>query len=114
MDGTAIMQGVAVVFIASAAGVDLTFSNYLMVILTATLASVGTAAVPSAGMITLSIVLLQVNLPVEAIALILSVDRLMDMLRTAVNVLGDATVTMIVARQEGLWDRTVFDGPAPS
>ncbi|MEJ2681192.1 MAG: dicarboxylate/amino acid:cation symporter [Gammaproteobacteria bacterium] len=113
MDGTAIMQGVATVFIASAAGVDLVFSDYVIIILTATLASVGTAAVPSAGLVTLSIVLLQVGLPAEAIGLILGVDRLLDMLRTALNVLGDATVTAVVARQENLWDQAVFDGPTP-
>lgn len=109
MDGTAIMQGVATVFIAGAYGVDLAFSDYLTVILTATLASIGTAAVPSAGLVTLSIVLLQVGLPAEAIGLIIGVDRLLDMMRTAVNVLGDATVTTIVAHQENLWQKDVFE-----
>jgi Na+/H+-dicarboxylate symporter len=109
MDGTAIMQGVATAFIAGAYGVDLVFADYLMVILTATLASIGTAAVPSAGLVTLSIVLLQVGLPAEAIGLIIGVDRLLDMIRTAVNVLGDATVTTIVAHQEKLWQREVFE-----
>ena len=100
MDGTAIMQGVATVFIAGAYGIDLTTTQYLMVILTATLASVGTAAVPGAGMITLSMVLLQVGLPVEAIGLILGVDRILDMLRTSVNIYGDMTVTAIVDASE--------------
>lgn len=109
MDGTAIMQGVATVFIASAYSVDLVFADYLTVILTATLASIGTAAVPSAGLVTLSIVLLQVNLPAEAIGLIIGVDRVLDMMRTAVNVLGDATVTTIVAHKEKLWQREIFE-----
>lgn len=109
MDGTAIMQGVATVFIASAYGIDLVFMDYLTVILTATLASIGTAAVPSAGLVTLSIVLLQVGLPAEAIGLIIGVDRILDMMRTAVNVLGDATVTTIVAHKENLWQREVFE-----
>lgn len=101
MDGTAIMQGVATVFIAQAYGVDLSMSAYLLVILTATLASVGTAGVPGVGLVTLSMVLQQVNLPVEGIALIMGVDRLLDMLRTAVNVTGDAAVACVVAASEG-------------
>ncbi len=110
MDGTAIMQGVATVFIAQAYGIDITMTGYLMVILTATLASVGTAGVPGVGLITLALVLTQVGLPVEGIALIIGVDRLLDMLRTAVNVTGDATVSAIVARSENQFDEDVFDG----
>ena len=109
MDGTAIMQGVATVFIAQAYGIPIGLGGYLMVVLTATLASVGTAGVPGVGLITLAMVLRQVNLPVEGIALIIGVDRLLDMLRTAVNVTGDAVVTCIVAKSENLLDRTVFD-----
>ncbi len=108
MDGTAIMQGVATVFIANVYGVDLSVGDYLAVVLTATLASVGTAAVPSAGLIMLTMVLAQVGLPVEGIALIIGIDRLLDMLRTAVNVTGDATVTSVVAHSEGALDRRVF------
>jgi Na+/H+-dicarboxylate symporter len=104
MDGTAIMQGVATVFIAQVYGIDLTTSQLLMVVLTATLASIGTAAVPSAGLIMLSLVLTQAGLPVEGIALILGVDRLLDMVRTAVNVTGDATVSTVVAYHEGQLD----------
>ncbi|MFT4569206.1 MAG: Na+/H+-dicarboxylate symporter [Hyphomicrobiaceae bacterium] len=100
MDGTAIMQGVATAFIAQAYGIELTFGAYLSVVLTATLASVGTAGVPGVGLVTLAMVLRQVGLPVEGIGLIIGVDRLLDMLRTAVNVLGDAAVTCIVARFE--------------
>ena len=96
MDGTAIMQGVATVFIAQFYGISLTPDQYLMVILTATLASIGTAAVPGVGLVMLTMVLGQVGLPVEGIGLIIGVDRLLDMLRTAVNVTGDGTVAVIV------------------
>jgi Na+/H+-dicarboxylate symporter len=111
MDGTAIMQGVATVFIAQVYGVDLSLTAYLTVILTATLASVGTAAVPGVGLITLALVLEQAGLPVEGIALIIGVDRLLDMVRTAVNVTGDATVSLIVARSEKQFDEQVYLNP---
>jgi Na+/H+-dicarboxylate symporter len=109
MDGTAIMQGVATVFIAQVFAVDLTLSDYLMVILTATLASIGTAGVPGVGLIMLAMVLQQVGLPVEGIALIIGVDRLLDMTRTAVNVTGDAMVSCIVAKSERAFDQTIYD-----
>ncbi|MDH4041626.1 MAG: cation:dicarboxylase symporter family transporter, partial [Gammaproteobacteria bacterium] len=105
----AIMQGVATVFIAQVYGVDLTATALLTVILTATLASVGTAAVPGVGLITLAMVLGQAGLPVEGIGLILGVDRLLDMVRTAVNVTGDAVVTVIVAKSEGQLDEAVYN-----
>ncbi len=108
MDGTAIMQGVATVFIAQVYGIDLTATALLTVILTATLASVGTAAVPGVGLITLALVLEQAGLPVEGIALIIGVDRLLDMVRTAVNVTGDMVVAVIVGRSEGQFDKSVF------
>lgn len=111
MDGTAIMQGVATVFIAQAYQIPLEPQQYLMVILTATLASIGTAGVPGVGMIMLAMVLNQVGLPVEGIAIILSVDRLLDMLRTAVNITGDATVSCIVAKSEKDIDLEVFEAP---
>ena len=111
MDGTAIMQGVATVFIAQFYGIDLGLTALLTVVLTATLASIGTAAVPGVGLITLTLVLDQVGLPVEGIALIIGVDRLLDMLRTAVNVTGDATVATIVASSEDQLDREVFNTP---
>jgi Na+/H+-dicarboxylate symporter len=111
MDGTAIMQGVATIFIAQMYGVDLGLMGILTVIATATLASVGTAGVPSAGLVMLSMVLTQVNLPVEAIALIMGVDRLLDMTRTAVNVTGDLAVTTVVAKWEGVLDETVYQDP---
>ncbi len=100
MDGTAIMQGVATIFIAQLSGVDLSSTQYLTIILMATLASIGTAAVPSVGLVTLTMVLTQVNLPTEAIAMLLGVDRVLDMMRTAVNVTGDVTVATIVAKSE--------------
>jgi len=111
MDGTAIMQGVATVFIAQVYGIDLSLTAYLTVILTATLASVGTAAVPGVGLITLALVLEQAGLPVEGIALIIGVDRLLDMVRTAVNVTGDATVSLIIAHSEDQLDERVFHDP---
>lgn len=110
MDGTAVMQGVATVFIANAYGHDLSIAQMLTVVLTATLASIGTAAVPGVGLITLAMVLKQVNLPVEGIGLIIGVDRLLDMTRTAVNVTGDAAVTMVVAKSEKLFNKKIFDG----
>ena len=112
MDGTAIMQGVATVFIAQVYAVDLTLGDYVMVVLTATLASVGTAGVPGVGLIMLAMVLQQVNLPVEGIALIIGVDRLLDMTRTAVNITGDCTVACIIAKSEGELDQAVFDDPS--
>ena len=111
MDGTAIMQGVATVFIAQVYGVDLSLGDYVMVVLTATLASVGTAGVPGVGLIMLAMVLQQVNLPVEGIALIIGVDRLLDMTRTAVNITGDCTVATIIAKTEGELDEAVFNDP---
>jgi Na+/H+-dicarboxylate symporter len=111
MDGTAIMQGVATVFIAQVYGVDLSLGDYMMVILTATLASVGTAGVPGVGLIMLAMVLQQVNLPVEGIALIIGVDRLLDMTRTAVNITGDCMVACIVAKSEGELDIEKYNDP---
>ncbi len=111
MDGTAIMQGVATVFIANAYGVDLGISGYLTVILMSVLASIGTAGVPGVGLIMLSMVFTQVGLPLEGIGLILGVDRLLDMVRTAVNVSGDATVSIIVAKSEKQFDEACFKNP---
>ncbi|MFT5277663.1 MAG: Na+/H+-dicarboxylate symporter [Granulosicoccus sp.] len=108
MDGTAIMQGVATVFIAQAYNIDLSTFDLLMVVLTATLASIGTAGVPGVGLILLALVLQQVNLPVEGIALIIGIDRLLDMTRTVVNVTGDSTIATIVAKTEGQLDETIY------
>ena len=108
MDGTAIMQGIATVFISQAYNIDLTMVDYLLVILTATLASIGTAGVPGVGLIMLAMVLEQVGLPVEGIALIIGVDRLLDMTRTAVNVCGDAMVSCVVAKSEDEFNSETF------
>ena len=109
MDGTAIMQGVAVVFAAQAFGIQLDVMDYLTVIGTATLASIGTAGVPSVGLVTLTMVFNSVELPVEAIGLIMGIDRILDMTRTAVNITGDAVCTTIVAHQNKALDRDVFN-----
>ena len=108
MDGTSIMQGVAVVFAAQAYGMQLGIKGYITVIATATLASIGTAGIPSVGLVTLSMVFTAVGLPVEAIALIMGIDRILDMLRTAVNITGDAVCTTIVAHQNGDLNKDVF------
>lgn len=109
MDGTSIMQGVAVIFIAQAYGMTLTPADLLTVIATATLASIGTAGVPSVGLVTLSMVLASVGLPIEGIGFIMGIDRILDMTRTAVNITGDAVCTTIVAAQNDALDRTVFN-----
>lgn len=108
MDGTAIMQGVAVVFIANAYNIDLTAADFATVILTATIASVGTAGIPSVGLITLSMVLQSVGLPVEGIAMIMGIDRILDMARSAINISGDATGTIIVANSVGSFDKEKY------
>ena len=111
MDGTAIMQGIATGFIAQFYGIDLSLSQYLMVVVMVILASIGTAGVPSVGLVVLAGVLDQVGLPAEGIALILGVDRLLDMTRTVVNITGDSMVTTIVAKSEGELDIDVFNDP---
>ena len=109
MDGTSIMQGVAVVFIAQVYGIDLTIGNLATVVLTETLPSIGTAGVPSVGLVTLAMVLNSVGLPTEGIALIMGIDRILDMIRTAVNITGDAVCTTIVAHQEKAINKDVFN-----
>lgn len=109
MDGTAIMQGVATFFIAQVYGIDLTLNMMITVILTATLASIGTAGVPGAGAIMLSMVLQSIGLPLEGIGLIMGIDRLVDMGRTVTNITGDAVCTAIIANQEGELDREKFN-----
>ena len=100
MDGTAIYQGVCAVFIATCFGIDLTIGQMITIVLTATLASIGTAGVPGAGIVMLAMVLQSVNLPVEGIALVAGVDRILDMGRTVVNITGDAACAMIVSKSE--------------
>ncbi len=108
MDGTAIMQGVATVFIAGVYGIDLSAGDFFQVVLMATLASIGTAGVPGVGLIMLSMVLTEIGLPLEGIGIILGVDRLLDMTRTAVNISGDLMTTTIVAKGEGSFDVNKF------
>ncbi len=109
MDGTAIMQGLATMFIASTVGVDLTLIQYGQIVLLAIVTSIGTAAVPSAGTITLALILGSLGLPLDAIGLILAVDRILDMIRTAVNVCGDAAVSCIVAKSENELDLSTYN-----
>jgi len=106
MDGTAIMQGMATIFIAQMSGIDLSLIQYVQVVLLAVATSIGTAAVPSAGTITLVIILQQFGLPLEAIGIILAVDRILDMTRTAINVTGDAAVACVVAQSEGMLEKS--------
>lgn len=109
MDGTAIYQGIAVVFIAQFYGLDLTVLQLLTVVLTTVLASIGTAGVPGAGMIMLAMVLSAVGLPLEGIALIAGIDRVLDMFRTTVNIVGDASCAVVVAGTEDEIDHTAFE-----
>lgn len=109
MDGTAIMQGLATMFIASTVGVDLSMIEYIQIVLLAMVASIGAAAVPSAGTITLALILSSLGLPLDAIGLILAVDRILDMIRTSVNVSGDAAVACVVANSEELLDKNLFN-----
>jgi Na+/H+-dicarboxylate symporter len=101
MDGTALYQGVAAIFIAQIYGMDLTLGDQVTIVVSATLASVGAAGVPGAGMITLAMVLTAIGVPTEGLALILGVDRILDMFRTATNVVGDSTAAALMARLEG-------------
>lgn len=108
MDGTAIMQGVAVIFISQVYGVVLSSTDLVTVIFMTTVASIGTAGLPSIGLITLTMILTSVGLPTEGIALIMGIDRILDMLRTAVNVTGDGVCTTIVAKQNNEFDSEIF------
>jgi Na+/H+-dicarboxylate symporter len=108
MDGTAIMQGAATIFIAQLYGIPLGLTEILTVIFAATLASIGTAGVPGVGLVMLSMVLTSVGLPIEGIAIIIGIDRILDMCRTVINITGDAVCTLIVAKGEGEFDKDVF------
>ncbi len=111
MDGTAIMQGIATAFIAQAYGIDLSVTQYLSVVVLVIMASIGAAGVPGVGIVLLATVFAQVGLPQEGIALILGVDRILDMARTAVNITGDAMVTTVVAKSEGELDESIYNDP---
>lgn len=108
MDGTALYQGISALFVAQAYGVDLTFANYATIILTSTLASIGTAGVPGAGLIMLSLVLSSVGLPMEGVAIVAGIDRILDMARTTLNVTGDAMVSLLIAKSENELDVNVY------
>lgn len=110
-DGTAIMQGVAVVFIAQIYGIQLGLSDYLMIVATGVLASIGTAGVPGIGLVMLSMILTSVNVPIEGIALIMGIDRILDMARTGINVAGDMICTLLVAKQENEFDEAIYNAP---
>jgi Na+/H+-dicarboxylate symporter len=112
MDGTALYQGVAAVFLAQLYGLDLNFGQQLTIVLTATLASIGTAGIPGAGIITLAIVLRSVGVPLQGIGIILGVDRFLDMCRTIVNVSGDAACAVVVAASEGQLRREPQGAPS--
>jgi len=109
MDGTALYQGVTVLFVAQAFGIDLTIVDYLTIILTATLASIGTAGVPGAGLVMLTLVLTTVGLPLEGVALIAGIDRILDMVRTVVNVSGDLVATTVIAKSEDELDMAHYN-----
>ncbi|MDX1367493.1 MAG: dicarboxylate/amino acid:cation symporter [Pseudomonas sp.] len=109
MDGTALYQGVCALFVAQAYGIDLSFAQYATIVLTATLASIGTAGVPGAGLIMLSLVLTSVGLPLEGVAIIAGIDRVLDMARTSLNVVGDCAVAVLVAKSEGQLDQGLYD-----
>lgn len=109
MDGTALYQGVCALFIAQAFGIDLEMSDYMLIILTSTLASIGTAGVPGAGLIMLSLVLTTVGLPIEGLAIVAGIDRILDMARTTVNVCGDMMVSVLIAKSEGELDETIYN-----
>ena len=109
MDGTALYQGVCAVFVAQAFGIDLTMADYGTIILTSTLASIGTAGVPGAGLIMLTLVLTSIGLPLEGIAIIAGIDRILDMARTTVNVTGDAMVSVLIAQGENELDTNIYN-----
>ena len=108
MDGTAIMQGCATFFLASLYGIDLGMAEILTIVITATIASIGTAGIPSAGIIMLTVIFTQIGIPLEGITLLLGVDRLLDMMRTSINVSGDLCISCIVANSENRIDETIF------
>ena len=109
MDGTAIMQGCATFFLASLYGIDLGVSEIITIVITATIASIGTAGIPSAGIIMLTVIFSQIGIPLEGITLLLGVDRLLDMMRTSVNVSGDLCISCVVASSENKINQKVFN-----
>jgi Na+/H+-dicarboxylate symporter len=108
MDGTAIYLGICALFFAQAYGIDLTYHNYLMLILTCTFGSIGAAGIPSGSIIFMGMVLSSVNLPIEGIGIILGIDRVLDMIRTTINITGDSAITLIVDKSEGGLDKKTY------
>jgi Na+/H+-dicarboxylate symporter len=108
MDGTAIYLGICALFFAQAYGIDLTTQNYFMLVLTCTLGSIGAAGIPSGSIIFMGMVLTSVGLPIEGIGLILGVDRILDMVRTTINITGDSAITLIVDKTEGALDEKTY------
>ncbi|SLN16103.1 Proton glutamate symport protein [Falsiruegeria litorea R37] len=111
MDGTAMYQGVSALFVAQAFGIELGMSEYVTIVLTTTLASIGTAGVPGAGLVMLSLVLTSVGLPLEGVAIIAGIDRILDMARTSLNVTGDCTCAVLVAKSEDQIDLDAYNTP---
>ena len=109
MDGTAIMQGCATFFLASLYGIDLGMNEIVAIVITATIASIGTAGIPSAGIIMLTVIFTQIGIPLEGITLLLGVDRLLDMIRTSVNVSGDICISCVIASSENKINESVFN-----
>ena len=109
MDGTAIMQGCATFFLASLYGIDLGINEIVTIVITATIASIGTAGIPSAGIIMLTVIFTQIGIPLEGITLLLGVDRLLDMMRTSVNVSGDLCISCVIASSEKKINEKVFN-----
>ncbi len=109
MDGTAIYLGICALFFSQAYGMDLTTGNYLMLVLTCTLGSIGAAGIPSGSIIFMGMVLNSVGLPIEGIGIILGVDRILDMIRTTINITGDTAITLIIDKSEGMLDEKVYN-----
>ena len=109
MDGTAIMQGCATFFLASLYGIDLGINEIITIVITATIASIGTAGIPSAGIIMLTVIFTQIGIPLEGITHLLGVDRLLDMMRTSVNVSGDICISCVIASSENKINESVFN-----
>ena len=108
MDGTAIYLGICAIFFAQAYGIDLTLGNYVMLILTCTLGSIGAAGIPSGAIIFMGMALSSVGLPIEGIGLILGIDRILDMVRTTINITGDSAITLIIDKSEGALNEETY------
>ena len=108
MDGMAIYLGMCAVFFAQVSGIDLTFSDYIVIVITATVGSIGGAGVPGASMVMLPMILTAIHIPIEGVALIAGIDRILDMIRTTINITGDATVTLIIDKTEGNLDEETY------